>query len=182
MNQPELKKYFEILEVSPSASLREVHNAYLRLKKLYAGESIVLEALADEFPEKKRKKVLRQVEEAYAKLQAVLKSDTAKGTWKLTDGPSIEKRTVEKPIEFASFSGPVLREIRERLGLRLDDLSKQLKLRVELLKNIEAEKYEALPEATYLKGQVKSLARCLFLNPDKVAEDYLKRFLEKRRK
>jgi hypothetical protein len=166
--------------LSPSATFRDVHNAYLRLKKLYSGDSIVLEALAEEFPEKKRKKVLRQVEDAYLKLQTALKSESLKISPMMTAEPPAEKAPPEKAIEFATFSGPVLREIRERLGIRLDDLSKLLKLRVEMLRNIEEEKFNALPEATYLKGQVKSLARCLFLNPDKVAEDYLKRFRERR--
>jgi hypothetical protein len=182
MPQEDLKKYFEILEVSPSATLREVHNAYMRLKKLYSGDSIVLEALADEFPEKRRKKILRQVEDAYAKLQASLKSEAHKTSPIVTGELLAEKSPPKKPIEFASYSGPVLREIRERLGIRLDDLSKLLKLRVELLRNIEEEKFEALPEAIYLKVQVKSLAGCLFLNPDKVAEDYLKRFRERKKK
>jgi hypothetical protein len=182
MPQEDLKKYFDILEVSHSATLREVHNAYMRLKKLYSGDSIVLEALAEEFPEKRRKKILRQVEEAYAKLHASLKRESVMTSPMMTGEASAEKSPPERAIAFAAFSGPVLREIREKLGIRLDDLSKLLKLRVELLKNIEAEKFDALPEATYLKGQVKSLARCLFLNPDKVAEDYLKRFREKKQK
>ena len=183
MPQEDLKKYFDILELSPSATLRDVHKAYVRLKNLFSGDSIVLEALAEEFPEKRRKKVLRQIEDAYAKLQAALKNVPPKTSSMLTDEPPAEKSSSEKAIvEFTSFSGPVLREIRERLGIRLDDLSKLLKLRVELLKNIEAEKFDALPEATYLKGQVKSLAGCLFLNPDKVARDYLKRYLERKKK
>jgi hypothetical protein len=182
MPQEDLKKYFDVLELSPSATLRDVHNAYLRLKGLYSGDSIVLEALGEEFPEKRRKKVLRQVEDAYAKLQTALKSVSAKTNPMMTGEPPAEKSPQEKAIEFTSFSGPVLREIRESLGIRLDDLSKLLKLRVELLKNIEAEKFDALPEATYLKGQVKSLAGCLFLNPDKVAADYLKRYRERKKK
>lgn len=181
MPQEDLKKYFDILELGPSATLRDVYKAYVRLKNLFSGDSIVLEALAEEFPEKRRKKVLRQVEDAYAKLQAALKNEPLKTSSMMTDEPPAEKPPSEKAVEFTSFSGPVLREIRERLGIRLDDLSKLLKLRVELLKNIEAEKFDALPEATYLKGQVKSLAGCLFLNPDKVARDYLKRYMEKRR-
>lgn len=180
MPQEDLKKYFDILELSPSATRRDVHNAYLRLKKLYSNDSMVLEALAEEFPEKIRKKVLRQVEDAYAKLQTAFQSDLLKTSPMTAGKPPLEQAPPEKAVEFASFSGPVLREIRERLGIRLDDLSKLLKLRVELLRNIEAEKFEALPEATYLKGQVKSLARCLFLNPDKVAADYLKRYLERK--
>ena len=182
MPQEDLKKYFDVLELSPSATLRDVHRAYMRLKNLFSGDSIVLEALAEEFPEKRRKKVLRQIEDAYAKLHASLKSEAIKTSSAMTDEPPAEKSPAEKAVEFTSFSGPVLREIRERLGIRLDDLSKQLKLRMELLRIIEAEKFDALPEASYLKGQVKSLAGCLFLNPDKVARDYLKRYLEKRRK
>jgi hypothetical protein len=182
MPREELKRYFDILELNPSASLRDVQNAYWRLKKLYAEESSALAPLADEFPERMRKKVLRQVEDAYAKLQAALKSELPKSISIIPVEPSAEKAPQEKPIEQTTFSGPALREVRERLGIRLDDISKLIKLRVELLKNIEQEKFDALPEPSYLKGQLKSLAGCLLLNPDKVAEDYLKRYQERKSK
>jgi len=179
MPQEDLKKYFDVLELSPAATRRDVHNAYLRLKKLYSSDSVVLEALAEEFPEKTRKKVLRQVEDAYTKLQTIFKNDPQKTDLAQMGESPLEQAPSERVVEFTSFSGPVLREIRERLGIRLDDISKLLKLRMELLRNIEDEKFDALPEATYLKGQVKSLAACLFLNPDKVAADYLKRYRER---
>jgi DnaJ-class molecular chaperone len=182
MPQEDLKKYFDILELNSSAPLRDIHRAYLRLKKLYSEDSIVLEALAEEFPEKKRKKILRQVEDAYAKLQAARKGEIPQTNRMTADEPSAEKLPQELVIDYPSFSGAALREIRERRKIRLDDISKQLKLRLELLKNIEEEKFEALPEIIYLKGHLKGLAGCLFLDPDKVAADYLKRFREKRRK
>lgn len=56
MPREEMKKYLDILELGPSASLSDVKNAYSRLKKLYSEDSLALAPLADEFPEKKRKR------------------------------------------------------------------------------------------------------------------------------
>jgi uncharacterized protein YicC (UPF0701 family) len=70
MPKDDLKKLYDVLELRPGAPLRDVHNARLRLRKLYAGDSIVLEPLGEEFTDKKRKKILEQIEEAYAKILA----------------------------------------------------------------------------------------------------------------
>ena len=70
MLKDELKKFYDVLELPPNASLRDVHNSFMRLKKLYSGESIVLEPLGDEFSDKKKKKIIEQIEEAYTKILA----------------------------------------------------------------------------------------------------------------
>jgi curved DNA-binding protein CbpA len=178
MTRDDLKKYFEVLELSPDASLRDVKNAYLRLKKVYSGDSIVLAPLAEEFSEKKRKKILQQLEGAYAKLSAAFKDKPPAATLRFADQVDTEGTTPEEEIiAHRNFSGPILKEIREKMGVELSEISKQLKLRVELLKNFEEETYAALPEEIYLKVHLKNYATCLHLNPTKVVDDYLVRYL-----
>ncbi len=63
-----LKRYFDVLEISPDASVLEIRNAYLLLKKLYSTDSVVMSPIADEFSKKERREILLQVEEAFDKL------------------------------------------------------------------------------------------------------------------
>lgn len=170
MVKDELEKYFEMLELPPGASLRDIHNSYLRLKKLYAGDSIVLAPLGEEFPEKKRKKVLDEIEEAYLKLLAAKKDEPSRTAFLFGDALSPEK-ALDLPT-----TGPSLRKIRENAGVDLSEISKELKLRIELLKSLEEERFEALPEAIYLKVLLKNYAAFLGLNPAKVIDEYLRRY------
>lgn len=176
MVKDELEKYFEMLELPPGASLRDIHNSYLRLKKLYAGDSIVLAPLGEEFPEKKRKKVLDEIEEAYLKLLAAKKDEPSKTAFLFEDSPSPEKASRPKKAVDLPTTGPSLRKIRENAGVDLSEISKELKLRIELLKSLEEERFEALPEAIYLKVLLKNYATFLGLNPAKVIDEYLQRY------
>ncbi len=62
MFRKEYKKYFDVLEISSDASLTQIKNAYLMLKRLYSAESVVMSPIADEFPYKMRQKILNQIE------------------------------------------------------------------------------------------------------------------------
>lgn len=56
------KNYYEVLEVPTTSTLQDIHNAYLRSKNAYAGDSAALYSLmsSDECD-----KILQQIEEAY---------------------------------------------------------------------------------------------------------------------
>jgi len=192
MTPEEARKYLNALELGPRATMSEIKNAYLRLRKLYGGTSIVLAPIAEEFSDKKRAKILQEVEEAYAALlKAGREVETAEapdpGPGPAASGPeagaaatasaSVPARPVEPPADLV-FSGPVLRAVREKLGIELLEISKTLKLRGELLKSLEEERYEALPEEIYLKVHLKNLAACLRLKPAKVVDDYVARYRE----
>lgn len=177
MSREGYEKYFEILELSPDSSMTDVKSAYSRLKKLYSGDSIVLAPLADEFPERKRKKILKQIEEAYIILMALLEKESEKNAISKKSEASLGE--TEGAKENATlFSGSSLREIRENLGIQLHDISQQTKIRLEILKDIEQEKFDALPQESYLIGHLKNYASCIMLNPKKVADDYIKRYNE----
>jgi len=176
MVKDELKKYFEMLELPPDASLRDIHNSYLRLKKLYAGDSIVLAPLGEEFPEKKRKKVLDEIEEAYLKLLAAKKDEPSRTAFLFEDTPSPENASRPEKVVDLPTTGPSLRKIREKAGVDLSEISKEFKVRIELLKSLEEERFEALPEAIYLKVHLKNYAVFLGLNPAKVIDEYLPRY------
>jgi len=176
MPKDDLKKLYDVLELPPDAPLRDVHNSHLRLKKLYSGESIVLEPLGEEFTDKKKKKILEQIEEAYAKILAS-RAPEASRTEPLFSAEAAEEKLSEPEDPAAVvYSGPRLRKARDAKNVSLNELSKELKLRLELLNNLEAERFETLPEAIYLRAQLRTYAAFLGLPPAKVADDYLQRY------
>ncbi len=63
-----LERNLAVLELGPDAALVQVKSAYLRLKKLYSGDSPLLQPIARDFPEEKRLKILLEIEEAYNSL------------------------------------------------------------------------------------------------------------------
>ncbi len=62
MSDPNKERDFKVLELGPKATLAEVKNAYLRLKKLYSADSALLSPISQEIPEDKRLRILLEVE------------------------------------------------------------------------------------------------------------------------
>jgi len=178
MPRDEFEKYFRVLELSRRATLREIHNSYLRLKKLYSAESIVLAPLGEEFSDEGKKEVLRQIEEAYARLLAYKKEDPAakerRSGFGRSPGESVPDQAVKDGD--AGPKGPLLKTCREKAEVELERISDELKLRIEVLKNLEEERFEFLPEETYLRGHLKAYALIVGLDPAVIVDDYLKRY------
>lgn len=63
MSSDEKRNYYEVLEVETNATLQDIHNAYIRSKNAYSGDSAALYSLMS--PEECAK-ILEQVEEAYS--------------------------------------------------------------------------------------------------------------------
>jgi hypothetical protein len=174
MSREAYKKYFDVLELNPDASLLEIRNAYLRLKKLYSSDSEVISPIADEFPQKQRDEILKQIEEAYRNLIDLLKSEQTRiaPAEKALTSEDIQKKIEDIP----AYSGQALRQIRERMGIELFDVALDTKIRMELLQNIELEKFDTFPHEVYLKGHISNYASYLMLDPKKVVDDYLRRY------
>jgi len=177
MSTEDYTKYFDILELSPDASISDIKNAYLRLKKLYSTDSIVISPLADEFSKKRRREIIKQIEKSYLKLMALMENEHRKPTHQRESLVS-DNVPEEEKADITSFSGRQLREIRKKLEIQLYEIAMNTKIGIEFLRSIELEKFDALPPEAYLKAYLRSYASCLFLNPKKVADDYLKRYKE----
>jgi hypothetical protein len=186
-----LERDLTVLELGPDATPAQVKSAYLRLKKLYSADSPLLSPIARDFPEEKRLRILLEVEEAYHRLLGHFHDEQAEesrggaGRAPVPADPAgrgpgpgtAPAASVAEPV----FSGPVLRKIREDLGIPLQAIFQATKVRVEQLEAIESESFEKLPDETYLRIQLKEYAGHLLLNPKKVIVDYLKRFAEWRK-
>jgi flagellar biosynthesis protein FlhG len=175
MSDKELKIYFDILEISPDATVLEIRNAYIRLKKLYSSDSVVISPIADEFSKKERQRILQQVEDAYGKLMESFKDRP--GIISNHRRPVAQgSESVEEGTERESYSGPKLKQLREEMGIQLFEVSLDTKIRMELLENIEQEKFDCLPPEVYLKGHLINFASYLLLDSKKVADDYVSRY------
>ncbi|CAM3557381.1 RodZ domain-containing protein [Parendozoicomonas haliclonae] len=65
-------------------------------------------------------------------------------------------------------AGELLAEAREKKGLTLDQVSERLKLSVNYLKDLEACHYEHLPGRAFVKGYLRSYARLVDLDEERV--------------
>jgi len=76
------------------------------------------------------------------------------------------------------FDGDVLRRIRVSLGIELEEISAITKINSQHLRSIEDNRYDELPAPVYLRGFLKQIARCLSLDPSRVADSYTDRMRE----
>ena len=76
------------------------------------------------------------------------------------------------------FDGEVLRRIRVSLGIELEEISTITKINDQHLRSIEANQYDVLPAPVYLRGFLKQIAKCLSLDPARVADSYTDRMRE----
>lgn len=171
----EYKRYFEVLELDTNASLPDVRRAYLHLKELYSTESIVTHPILDEFSDDNRQDILDQIEDAHMKLTEYFNNQSAESEEERM--ASMIVKTVDKEFDqILYFTGPILKQIRERVGIELSDLSLATKVRAQYLECIELEKFASLPHEVYTRGFVIDYARYLQLDPERVARDYMSRY------
>ncbi len=168
MTEPNLDHCYRALELAPGASLTEVKNSYLRLKRLYAEDSALLQMVSADFPKERRAAILAEVEAAYRQILASFKVP-------------LESRPT--PAEAASArsalpTGAGLRQWRESRGLSLQGIQQVTKIRVEILENIEAENFEALHDASFIRNHLTQYARSLGIDPNTVLDGYLERYEE----
>lgn len=89
-------------------------------------------------------------------------------------GPA--RKAVSLPPEDLEAPGAYLEACRDRLGLTLREVADRTRIRATHLENIEAENFDALPPAVYVRGFVLQYARELGVaRPDALAGAFLER-------
>lgn len=82
----------------------------------------------------------------------------------------------EKEInDTADYTGEMLRRIREYKNVDIERMSEMTRISKSHIRNIESENYSQLPARVYTRGFVYQYAKCLKMNPDKVASSYMNR-------
>ena len=197
MKRIEEQTYYEILEVSPTATIKEIQMAYERAKETFHFDSMAVYSL---FSEEEISKIQATIEEAYRVLidEALRKhydqshlQTSEKGKWERPlEGQRISKEK-KGSLSFSDLSiddneevyrGKTLKQIRERMGIDLKTISAATKINVKILEWIEEEDGEKLPTLVYLKGFLRGYAQSLGLDPQKVIEGYLQFLSESKKK
>lgn len=188
--------YYEILEVGPTATSKEIQKAYDHAKETFHTDSLAVYSL---FTEQEIMEIQVTIEEAYRVLmdEALRKRYDQShfqtlGQQKLEKLPEIpvpvrEKKPPPTPADDSVhggeeiYRGKTLKQIRERMSIDLETIAQETRINLKTLELIEEEDLEKLPPLVYLKGFLKGYAQSLGLDPPKVVEEYL-HFLEEEKK
>jgi hypothetical protein len=165
MNREDSQPYYAVLELASDASAIDIRKAYLFLKELYSTESIATVPLENEISPEEQRQIIVAIEEAYRKLSVRSEQRPFSGPDSRLTG-----------MDCASYNGQVLRQIRQRLNIHLQDMALATNIHKQYLEDIENENYSALPVYVYTRGYVANYAKFLCLDHQKVTEDYMSRF------
>jgi len=176
MSTQDIKKYYDVLELPPDAPFAEVRKKYLYLNAFYMGDSMELAALNGDAPYHRRQVILAELQEAYNRLKDIL--DREEPMQQHLESPAVSVSDAVKDYlnSITAYSGPILKEIRENMGIDLSSMANATKVQKRYLEEIEAEQFVRIPAEVYLRGYVIEYARYLSLDHQKVAEDYMKRY------
>lgn len=176
MNMEDTRKYYDVLELSPDAPFPEVQKKFLYLNAFYMGDSMELAALNGDAPFHRRQIILAELQDAYNRLKDILGREAPAQQPSENPKVSISDSMKDYLNGITSFSGPILKEIREKMGIELGSMASATKVQKRYLEEIEAEQFVRIPAEVYLRGYVIEYARYLSLDHQKVAEDYMKRY------
>lgn len=73
-------------------------------------------------------------------------------------------------------SGALLRAVRERRGLSLQEMADATRISARYLEAIELEEFDALPSSTFVRGYVREMSRQLGLDEAELTKGYMRRF------
>ncbi len=171
MNNNSIDVCYEVLEISRDATIRDVKNAYMQLKKLYSEESIVSEPISSEFFNDNREKILADIVNAYHKIIDHLNPDI----------PG-ERASQESPAgDYISdedcFCGTAIKKTRESLCVELNEIAAGTKISERYLKYIENENFDALPGKVFVRGYLHAYAEFLKLDPVRLINEYMASYI-----
>lgn len=191
--------HYELLEVPPTASFEDIRRANRRIRDIYGAESIAISGLYDPAS---LEAVHRRLDLAYTSLMDAAKrkeydmelfpdgvpmpitppvtspdAPPPRGATKVDDPASI---VIRPPMPELSpqteFSGPLLRQIREAVGVELREIAERSKIGMSYLHALEGEVFAKLPAAVYVRGFLAEYARSLGLDAERVKQTYLARY------
>ncbi len=187
--------HYEVLEIAADASPEQVERAY-RMAQATWGEGAL--AAYSLYGEEELAAMRERVELAYrvlsdAEAREAYDGSVAPDDEALPDELEIDLQFVdaveESPAvdrvaaeiesfedaadESGAWDGARLRRARLRRGIALEKIAEVTKINPTYLRSIEEDQYGDLPARVYVRGFVVSYARCLGLDPERVAGSYL---------
>ena len=84
------------------------------------------------------------------------------------------KKTKEAILLKDMISGDDLKQLRETVGIKIEDLFEVTRITVSILEAIENDNFGTLPSTVYLKNFLKAYAKLFEVDPKKIIDGYLK--------
>jgi flagellar biosynthesis protein FlhG len=191
--------HYELLEVPPTASFEDIRRANRRIRDIYGAESVAISGLYDPAS---LEAVHRRLDLAYTTLMDAAKRKEydlelfPDGVPMPVSAPAVEPQAATRPVPKVSedsvvavvrppmpelsprteFSGPLLRQIREAIGVELREIAERSKIGMGYLAALEAEVFTKLPAPVYVRGFLSEYARILGLDAERVKQTYLDRY------
>ncbi len=193
--------HYELLEVPPTASFEDIRRANRRIRDIYGAESIAISGLYDPAS---LEAVHRRLDLSYTTLMDAAKrkeydlelfpdgvptpitplaipalgeAPPPRPPAKVDDPATLASRPPMPPIAPDTvFTGPLLRQIREAIGIELREIAERSKIGMAYLQALEGEVWTKLPAAVYVRGFLAEYARALGVDPERVKMTYLARF------
>lgn len=192
--------HYELLEVPPTASFEDIRRANRRIRDIYGAESIAISGLYDPAS---LEAVHRRLDLSYTTLMDAAKRKEydlelfpdgvpmpiAPPHGSLGSGPTLPARVakaddsvsaVRPPMPEISpqteYTGPLLRQIREAVGVELREIAERSKIGMAYLQALEAELFVKLPAPVYVRGFLAEYGRALGLDVERVKQTYLARY------
>jgi hypothetical protein len=186
------QNFYDLLEISPSATPEEILRAYERARSLYGAGSLAAYALLS--PEEGAA-LARRIEEAgdvltdpeaRAGYDARLPAEEVRPARPAPE-PSAQPPAAPPPPEAvptwkpfvppegAVWTGELLRLAREARGMTVAQMAERTKVSRMHIEAVEGDRFEHLPVPVYLRGIVMCIARELRLDGQKVSRAYLER-------
>jgi hypothetical protein len=197
------REAWELLGLSPGASVDEIRRVYQHLARTLAPGSLTLYSVLEPH---EQHDLQRRLHAAYRHLLERAGAATGGEHRPVPVEAKPRKRPAPRPaappLELAPASAPAppgepsvppasvpvvspgagqelggaaLRARREAAGITLAELSRRTRIRGAMIESVEAEAYDQLPPRVYLRGFVLALARELKLDGERVWQDYERR-------
>ena len=172
------ENYYELLELTPRATPDQIQQAYEHAKKTFSEDSMAVYSL---FTVEDRKQLLERIDHAYR----VLMNESARRQYDQEIGLSHNSAGAVKspphvdPSQFLDtlpepLTGKALKDIREHLGISLQEISARTRIHLPYLEFIEGDRYDKLPHEVYLRGYLIQYAKVMGLDTTRVVRGYLK--------
>jgi flagellar biosynthesis protein FlhG len=198
--------FYDLLEIEPSSTEEEIRRAARRIREIYARDSLIMGALynkarlddmhlrIDEAYETLMDPVSRKAydqalfpggipkpqrrEESDAVADAGREAVQASGDDSGAGAPPLPPRPDLPPN--TDFTGQLMREVRESMGVDLRAISERTKIGMGYLTAIETETFVKLPAVVYVRGFLVQYARLLKLDESRLLATYLERYRKAR--
>ncbi len=200
-----IENYYELLDLSPGASLQELEEAYRKACWVYSDQN---PNIAEFFSIDEAREVRSCVHEAYKAILALQKpieaapsitnknfQDKLPPQFYYNHIPShatqenfeeeldalskeIDPSLERELLKHAFYDGLILKKLRLKQKISLGYISQKTNIGVHHLSAIESNNFTSLPAAVFVKSYIKQYAEVLGLDPRPVSDSYIRLYNE----